>query len=295
MKRGLLLGVFSLWLVGGAQSLTRSTIREIYNYSVGDTLETSCQQYNIGGTQGCEGSVQIMQIIISRYDNGDTILYRIKQNDHFSWQCNFQFGGSSMDSVSFNQTITQLDSTIFWYHTYHVLGCDSFHQCFTDTVYRDSSLFNYKKVNEHWEGNLGWAAYDTVFADGLGEVKNNFFSEDNMLEQGGCGLSYYHKANGEIWGAPFYFNIISDVKDMVGHNTIKISPNPASTTLTIQLENTFPPTSFQLFDLSGRMVLQQELRSSTSVQIDISAVSKGMYLYHLASEESNTSGKLVVE
>jgi hypothetical protein len=54
-------------------------------------------------------------------------------------------------------------------------------------------------------------------------------------------------------------------------------------------------TKLQLFDLTGRMVLAQELRER-SERIDVSALNKGMYLYRVASgKERLGSGKVVIE
>lgn len=79
-------------------------------------------------------------------------------------------------------------------------------------------------------------------------------------------------------------------------NKIQISPNPATASIKIQSESNFPSnTSFQLFDLTGRMVLQKEISDKTS-RMDLNEVSKGMYLYHVSSGGRRiASGKLVVE
>ena len=47
MKKSLLFVVFSLWLVCGAQTLTQSVVREIYDFAVGDTFEVRCYYQNI--------------------------------------------------------------------------------------------------------------------------------------------------------------------------------------------------------------------------------------------------------
>jgi hypothetical protein len=295
MKKGLWFVVFSWWLGGSAQTLIPSTMREVYNFAVGDTFETQCERYNLGGTQGCNSNSIAMVIVLSRTDSPDSIKYQMKRNNYFSWNCHYQYGGTSTDSSLYTDVIILLDSSVFWDHAGHTQGCDSFCVCFTDTFYVDSSLNN-RKINSHFEGCPGWAGSGVAYADGLGMISNGFGSEDYMLEQGGCGLSYYHKANGEVWGTPLSFNIISDVKDVVDHNTIHAFPNPAISSLTIQSENTFPPqTTFQLFDLRGRMVLQQELSAKTT-RVELVDVSSGMYLYNVVEgKEKVGSGKVVVE
>jgi hypothetical protein len=98
--------------------------------------------------------------------------------------------------------------------------------------------------------------------------------------------------------APFFIadsGICVGIKDL-SQSAIRITPNPASTIFTLQSENTFPPqTSFQLFALSGRMVLQQEIKEKTN-RIDISGLSKGMYLYSVLKEKERMGeGKVIIE
>ena len=58
-----------------------------------------------------------------------------------------------------------------------------------------------------------------------------------------------------------------------------------------------PPinTKLQLFDITGRMVLQQPLTKNLS-KIELPEVAKGMYLCNIISGNENSySGKLVVQ
>ena len=76
----------------------------------------------------------------------------------------------------------------------------------------------------------------------------------------------------------------------------KMFPNPTTSFLTIQSENNFPEqTAFQLFDITGRMVLQKQL-TQKNTQLDVSGMSKGMYLYNIfSSKQKLGSGKLVIQ
>jgi hypothetical protein len=76
---------------------------------------------------------------------------------------------------------------------------------------------------------------------------------------------------------------------------VRLFPNPASSYLTIESESLPLQTSFQLFDITGRMILQQELRERTE-RIDVRAVSNGMYLYNVVSKRDKIgSGKVIIE
>ena len=66
-------------------------------------------------------------------------------------------------------------------------------------------------------------------------------------------------------------------------STIKVMPNPATNTAMIEFEiKDENITSIQLFDLSGRKVLQKNLglldEGSYRVQLGINALSKGEYV-----------------
>jgi hypothetical protein len=95
------------------------------------------------------------------------------------------------------------------------------------------------------------------------------------------------------WGIDCDF-LYLDVID-ISNPKFQIS-NPATNTLTLQSTISFPSqTVFQLFDVSGRMVKEQEPRER-SERIDVSALSKGMYLYRVVSDKKSLgSGKVVIE
>lgn len=74
-----------------------------------------------------------------------------------------------------------------------------------------------------------------------------------------------------------------------------VLPNPATSFISIQSETNFSEqTNFRLFDVTGRIVLQKQLTEKLT-QLDVSAVSKGMYLYTVSSATLKiSSGKLVI-
>ncbi|MES2620548.1 MAG: T9SS type A sorting domain-containing protein [Bacteroidota bacterium] len=79
-------------------------------------------------------------------------------------------------------------------------------------------------------------------------------------------------------------------------SAIRISPNPATTSITLQLQQTpSSSTTFQLFDIIGRMILQKPLTETTN-RVELSGVSEGMYLYNVVSDKERLgAGKLLVD
>ncbi|MES2620547.1 MAG: T9SS type A sorting domain-containing protein [Bacteroidota bacterium] len=91
--------------------------------------------------------------------------------------------------------------------------------------------------------------------------------------------------------------LTTDVSEISNQQSaIRISPNPATTSVTLQLEQTpSSSTTFQLFDVTGRMILQKSLTETTN-RVELSGVSKGMYLYNVVSDKERLgAGKVVVE
>lgn len=73
---------------------------------------------------------------------------------------------------------------------------------------------------------------------------------------------------------------------------IKVSPNPTNSTFTIS-GNYELPAVVELYDITGRQVYRQTV-SSNQQKVDISFLSKGLYLWKLSSKLEGTAfGKLV--
>ena len=75
--------------------------------------------------------------------------------------------------------------------------------------------------------------------------------------------------------------------------TFSLYPNPANDQVIIQTTET--NLLFELYDLSGKVILRQQLGSSENL-IDLSKISNGVYTYRVVSSKSTTpeTGKLVI-
>ncbi len=146
--------------------------------------------------------------------------------------------------------------------------------------------------------------YPRIWVDGIGTLDDHF-----LWPGGGAHLADYPPytllcffENGQLlYHDSLYQECEIDTTISVGikyiqEQIVQISPNPTTSFITIQSENSFPEqTSFQLFDVTGRMILQKQI-TDKSTRIDLNEVSKGMYLYHLsASGQKISSGKIVEE
>jgi hypothetical protein len=141
----------------------------------------------------------------------------------------------------------------------------------------------------------GWFSND-ILVEGIGSLSSHLLSPyiyEFLVIPGDAFNLLYFEENGNTYN--FSSGCTVGVSELSSDN-IKIAPNPATSHLTLQLQQTpSVSTIFQLFDLTGRLLLQKPL-TEKETRVDVSDVSKGMYLYQLTSAQQQiSSGKLVVE
>ena len=77
---------------------------------------------------------------------------------------------------------------------------------------------------------------------------------------------------------------------------IRISPNPASSYLYINLENVNAAVTLQLIDLNGKLVKQEAISQGfTNKTISLSGIAKGIYTVKLITREKLATQKLVIQ
>jgi Secretion system C-terminal sorting domain len=265
-----------------------STVREVYNFDVGDTIEMACSY--IDGNCSVAPVQNYMNVILTKDTTNNLLTYTIRNNGYRgpSYSC------PSIPSAGWSYVYTiiyhNLDSSVFWYHTYHSLGYDTNNFYYVDTAYLDTSI-NGRKVNEHFDGGQACCRIDTAFAEGLGEISNSEGYEDYSLTQGGCQLAYYHKANGERWGRPLSIDISADVNNLDAVNSaISVSPNPAYTQLYVIAHGTIIK-SVLLYSVTGSLL--RTIEQPADQPIDISNLSSGLYIAQMLTEQGTLSRKWV--
>ena len=76
------------------------------------------------------------------------------------------------------------------------------------------------------------------------------------------------------------------------NNSLVIYPNPARNVLKIESSNDLRNTLYQIFDLTGNLVLNAALEGKN--EINVSALPNGVYVLHLVSAAFNTSRKFTL-
>jgi hypothetical protein len=90
--------------------------------------------------------------------------------------------------------------------------------------------------------------------------------------------------------------IITDISSPEEEEVVNVFPNPCDLkTVTVNATSFESKAYFKLFDISGRVILEQILMDKTT-QIDLTEISKGLYLYTISTgEQKLASGKLAVQ
>ncbi len=156
-------------------------------------------------------------------------------------------------------------------------------------------------VGVGWEGGF-ISAYD-VWIDGIGSISSHMLhpsSEQLVVDGPEWSLLCFFENASLLYHDDFYdtctYNSPLSVNEVENNFWLNLSPNPATTQIALQSEKGFPSsTNFQLFDVTGQLVLQQSLTDKTNL-IPVAPLSKGMYLYRIISPgHSSASGKLTIE
>jgi lysophospholipase L1-like esterase len=87
----------------------------------------------------------------------------------------------------------------------------------------------------------------------------------------------------------------SPVKDMKDANTY-VYPNPATDRITIVMENRKSDLTFDLFDLTGKLVLHRVFCSNCEAVVTISesGIEPGAYIYRTGTTENMVNGKILI-
>jgi len=261
-----------------------STIAQVYNFDIGDTLEYSCDALNALGSN-CDIMYGMMDVVINKNSLPDSIVYTFREISYVNYN---NCGPASGSADTTTQIITNLDSSVFWYHNpaLYAYGNDTT-ATYLDSVRLDSTMY-YRKRDEHWEGLWICCMHDTAYADGLGKIVYTYGSEDNTEPQGGCTLAYYHKATGEFWGTRQYFDLHHTpigIPDITAGDGINLFPNPSQGILNIT--STGPTiTGIELYNITGALL--RTLNRPQDMPVDIYDVAPGVYYARITTTQGIT-------
>jgi hypothetical protein len=136
----------------------------------------------------------------------------------------------------------------------------------------------------------------TVFLQGAGTWYELFSGDSFTAANSSFAITmapgeYRLYSNKKMEIAPFIFKEEQNNTLALGKSGISIFPNPASTTLQITGVNLSKNTLIRIYDLSGRLRLQESLSSEA---LNIEMLQSGMYVIEVQSNDIRDTQRLVV-
>lgn len=287
MRKFYFLVLISIFCFNGfGQTISLPTVREIYDFAVGDTFE----YYTNNGYE-----LHDLYVIQQRIDYGDSIIYTVKNVDQSPLPV-----GTTITIRTLTWFIWNPDS-VFYYNLDICDTClDSLTYSFStnDTVY---TVYEHYTIQVYDDGIDEWVPQGhrerISYQKGLGVIDDRddyqgVWQMDNIGVYEKT-LIYYHKMNGSTMGT---YYLISGLEDNIAVINAGIFPNPATSDFQLKLSETPPKgTVFKLYDALGRKTKEQSI-NEISNNIIRGNLSNGIYFWQLESESGVISkGKLVFE
>ena len=84
------------------------------------------------------------------------------------------------------------------------------------------------------------------------------------------------------------------IKNNIYANVFNLYPNPSNGIVTIEFQDFYAAKSFSILDLTGNIILKKKVYSIKET-IDLSFLSKGIYIIQINDTKSISANRLVVE
>lgn len=90
-------------------------------------------------------------------------------------------------------------------------------------------------------------------------------------------------------------NLTGIDKPLVNNAIVTVSPNPASTMLTIKMATGYVAEGFVLYNAAAQVVIENEVHRSGMFQIDVSLLPTGMYILEINANGSMSHSKILIQ
>ncbi len=156
----------------------------------------------------------------------------------------------------------------------------------------DNKGFELQRSTNPAEGfrNIAW-----IDGNGTISTKQSYnFDDSDVFE----GIDYYYRLKQIDFDGNYEFSNIVSAKIEARSKQIKLIPNPARDIVTIQLNKELKEGSeINLFSINGILIKRLEYSniSSSSINIDVRIIAKGMYLLNIKNQDIDITEKLIIE
>jgi lysyl endopeptidase len=137
----------------------------------------------------------------------------------------------------------------------------------------------YGKFSMSWTGN-GSSSSSSRLSDWLDPTGTGVTSLDGFDPNGGVETPAF---------------CLTSVQEIASNIFFEIYPNPASSSVTVNLVNGLNNVSIELVDMQGRLISSYSNIEGASMKVDLSRVSNGVYFIKVISEGTIQTEKLIVE
>lgn len=277
--------LISLDINNGSKLFIRSILSNSYNYLIGISTDISGNLYITGN---CES--------VSFFSPSTTIamggvykifLFKYSSSGSFIWSKglgNSTFGHSVSDVIVNNLNEIVLVGSFFVH-----LECDTFQvggsrSGFIATLDSNGVCKNLKSQNLIWGfKTVGIDKFDNLYLQGSTQDTTSFGS-----------IPFIYNMNAEIFVAKYGFNSLGTniPNEFAEDNSFSVFPNPASNLININSSSEI--TQLQLFDVFGKLLVEQKSIHSTKVQLSTNSFSNGVYYIKLLSNNGIGSQQKVV-
>ncbi|MDR6300800.1 endonuclease [Mesonia maritima] len=227
------------------------------------------------------------------------------------WECLTQYGENNSGAYQMNSySQGQQNPSIDWLITTNAINFDDYKDeilsFYTVATYGNSALE--LRYSTDYDGgnspsNFTWTSVPNVTIPlhsngGSNQEVYEFSNIDISSISGEVYIAFkYDTSNGEQatrWTVDS-FKIFGEESLSVGNNELNsfsIFPNPATTEINIQVENT-PNFSYRIYNLTGKII--QENNNKNTEKISVADLSSGLYLLQLTSNGKTATKKLIIQ
>lgn len=160
-----------------------------------------------------------------------------------------------------------------------------------DTWYRVGFAFNKTTGEITWKGPGFYGAITGAY-DGIDPFEVDF----TLLPGASNIVSAIAKFDTLTTRATVSENLlgINDLDDTLSAS-IKLYPNPANDVINLSASNNLSLTKLEVIDINGRLIMSVPIENITKKEINISELSKGLYLINIYSIDGMVTKKIIKE
>ena len=244
-----------------------STVKEIYNFQIGDIFHFDF--YGSGPGYGESSITNIMITDLYYSQNNDTIFY-IRKIDR------------EVNSSEYPETkYEHYSDTVFYTNLASLINNGQI-----DSVYSDTNLYFGRKINDYHFSAFEDYTKSSMYVEGCGITETKYSNWDSSVSSDDK-LLYYKKGD-EEWGVPHPVSV-NEIE--TSSLEINVYPVPSDNYVNI-FSKDLTNGSVTITSLTGEKIMLRNVNSNLTT-VDISKLPAGAYLLFIENGDRKTYRKLI--